>query len=68
MRQLATALAILARHVDRRTDETTEDDDVVAMEAAASELGDASPDERAALIAALEEMGWDELVEALELQ
>lgn len=68
MRQLAVALAIAVSYLDTRSDDSTEDDDVSALEAVSAELFGASTEEKRAMIAALAGIDRVDLVNSLGLE
>lgn len=67
MHNLATALAITLSYLDGRSSNSTEDDDVEVLEAAAAELQTAPSDEKNSVNSALVHIGRADLADGLGL-
>jgi hypothetical protein len=67
MKHLAAALALAIHYLEERSPTCTEDDDVEALEGIATELEQATSEERQSLIAALLSIGRADLVEGFGL-
>ncbi|AYG69660.1 MULTISPECIES: hypothetical protein [unclassified Rhizobium] len=68
MSNLAVALAIAVSYLDRRSGNSTEDDDIEVLEAVAAELQQILPDEKNAVVMALVHIGRADLIDGLGLR
>lgn len=68
MHSLAAALAITISHLDGRSANSIEDDDVEVLEAVAAELQNSPSHEKNAVISALVHIGRADLIDGLGLK